>query len=138
MMSRSVAAVRLALEAAENAGDAEAAVALLADDAVVMVPDFPVQEGKDACAAFLRDVMPALHEEFQRRAVYSSDEISEAGDTAIDRGTFSIDVTPRAGGAPAQINGKYLWVLKRSAAGEWKVSRMIISRDEAWEPEAAC
>ena len=131
--------IREALQAAENAGDAESVISLLADDAVLMVPDFPVQQGQEACAAFLRDVMPSLHEEFERRASYSSDEVCETGDTAIDRGTFVIDVIPRAGGEPSQITGKYLWMLKRSGSG-WKVSHMVVSRDEAWEgtPESPC
>ena len=128
-------AVRQILEAAENAGDPEAVIALLEDDAVLMVPDFPVQAGREACAAFLRDVMPSLHEEFERRASYSSDDVAEAGGVAIDRGTFVIDVRPRAGGDASQITGKYLWMLRRSAAGEWKITHMVVSRDEVWEPE---
>lgn len=131
-MPRDVSAVRRALEAAETAGDAEAAIALLADDAVLMVPDFPVQEGKEACSAFLAGMMPSLHEEFERRASYSSDDVSVAGDTAIDRGTFVIDVRPRSGGEASQITGKYLWTLKQSDSGDWKVSRLIIARDEPW------
>ena len=130
-------AVRQILEAAENAGDPEAVIALLADDAVLMVPDFPVQAGREACAAFLREVMPSLHEEFERRASYSSDDVAEAGDMAIDRGTFVIDVRPRAGGDVSQVTGKYLWMLRRSAAGEWRVTHMVVSRDEAWEPAFA-
>jgi uncharacterized protein (TIGR02246 family) len=47
-------AIRAELEAAENAGDADAIGGLLADDAVLMVPSEPVQEGREACAAFVR------------------------------------------------------------------------------------
>ena len=46
------------VEAAENAGDPEYCAGLLADDAVLMVPDFPVQNGRDACVGFLRDLLP--------------------------------------------------------------------------------
>ncbi|MEX2273919.1 MAG: SgcJ/EcaC family oxidoreductase [Vicinamibacterales bacterium] len=134
-----VAAIRQALEAAENAGDADAAIALLADDAVMMVPDFPVQEGREACAAFLREIMPALFAEFDRHATYSSAEISVAGDMAIDRGTFSIAVSPRVGGDATQVTGKYLWILGRTAAGPWRIARLIVARDEpASEPAANC
>ena len=51
-----VATIRQALEAAENAGDADALAALLTDDAVLMVPDFPAQEGKTACVQFVRGI----------------------------------------------------------------------------------
>lgn len=128
-----IAAVRSALEAAENAGDAEAAIALLADDAVVMVPDFPVQEGRDTCAALMRDMMPALVAEFDRRAAYSSDDVSVSGDTAIDRGTFVVTCAPRAGGRQTRMTGKYLWLLRRSAEGggdAWKITQLIVARDE--------
>jgi ketosteroid isomerase-like protein len=44
--------IRSLLESAENACDADASNALLADDVVLMVPDYPVQEGKRAAAQF--------------------------------------------------------------------------------------
>jgi uncharacterized protein (TIGR02246 family) len=132
-----VAAIREALEAAENAGDADAAAALLADDAVVMVPDFPVQEGRAACAAFMHDIMPLLFAEFDRHAAYASAEISVAGDMAIDRGTFSIAVSPRVGGDATQVTGKYLWILRRTPAGPWRIARLIVARDEPGSEGAA-
>jgi ketosteroid isomerase-like protein len=55
-----VTAIRQALEAAENGGDADALAALLTDDAVLMVPDFPAQEGKAACIRFVRGIMSWL------------------------------------------------------------------------------
>jgi uncharacterized protein (TIGR02246 family) len=132
--SRAIAALRAALEAAENAGDAGAAAALLADDVVVMVPDFPVQEGKEACAALIRDVLPALVEEFDRRITYSSAEVLVTGDTAIDRGTFDVACVPRSGGRETRMTGKYLWLLRRASEGAhdaWSITRLIVSRDEA-------
>ena len=71
-----IAALRNALEAAENAGDPEAAAACFADDVVIMVPDFPVQEGKAVCVAFLHDVMGWLRQHFQRRIAYVSQEMT--------------------------------------------------------------
>lgn len=125
-----IAAVRDALQAAENASDPEAAAALLTDDAVLMVPDFPVQEGNTACLAFFRDVMGWLAENFERHIRYVSAEIGVEGDVAFDRGTFSFTVTPRSGGETTQTTGKYLWMLRRSATGTWVVSRLIVARDE--------
>src|SRR5687768_5779610 len=97
-----VAAVREALEAAENAGDADAAAALLTDDAVVMVPDFPVQEGKAACASFMREIMGWLSAQFDRHITYVSAEIVVMGNMAFDRGTFSFTVAPKSGGDSTQ------------------------------------
>ena len=64
--SSAIAAIRLAIEAAENTGDADAAAALLTEDAVLMVPDVPVQEGKTACIRFMRDVMSWTMTRFDR------------------------------------------------------------------------
>jgi uncharacterized protein (TIGR02246 family) len=125
-----IGAVREALQSAENASDPDAAAALLTDDAVLMVPDFPVQEGRTACLAFLRDVMGWLAENFDRRIRYDSAETAVDGDVAFDRGTFSFTVTPRSGGETTQTTGKYLWILRRSATGSWRVSRVIVARDE--------
>ena len=125
-----IAALRDALQAAENASDPDAAAALLTEDAVLMVPDFPVQEGRPACLDFLRDVMGWLAGNFERRIRYDSAEIAVDGDLAFDRGTFSFAVTPRSGGETTQTTGKYLWMLRRSAMGSWMVSRLIVARDE--------
>ena len=128
--TKAIGAVREALQSAENAHDPDAAAALLTEDAVLMVPDFPVQEGKPACLAFLRDVMGWLAENFERSIGYDSAEIAVDGDNAFDRGTFSFTVTPRSGGETTRTTGKYLWMLKRSVTGPWRVSRLIVARDE--------
>lgn len=129
-----VAALREALEAAENAGDVDAAAALFSDDAVVMVPDFPVQEGKTACASFMREIMGWLSAQFDRHIAYVSAEVVVFGDMAFDRGTFSFTVSPKFGGDSTQATGKYLWLLRRTAAEPWRVARLIVCRDG--EPEA--
>ena len=126
-----IGALRDALQAAENAGDHDAAAGLLSEDAVLMVPDFPVQEGRLTCREFLRDVMGWLAERFDRRIHYDSAETVVDGDVAFDRGTFSFTVTPRSGGETTQTTGKYLWILRRSEErGGWRVSRLIVARDE--------
>ena len=132
-----IAAIRHAVESAENAGHADAAAALLDEDAVIMVPDFPVQEGKAACTRFLRDVMSWSKSQFDRHITYTSAEVSVIGDIAFDRGTFSFTATPRSGGDTTLVTGKYLWLLRRSAEESWKIARLIVSRDEASDGEGS-
>jgi uncharacterized protein (TIGR02246 family) len=127
-----IAALRQALGAAENAGDPDAAAALLTDDAVLMVPDFEVQEGKAACTAFLREIMGWQAEQFHRRITYVSAEVAvmgRDGDVALDRGSFSFTVSPKSGGDSSEVTGKYLWLLRRTDGEPWKVARLIVSRD---------
>ena len=127
-----IAALRQALEAAENALDPEAVAALLTEDAVFIVPDYPVQEGKEACAAFMRDVMGWLSAHVARQIVYVSDEVAVDGDVASDRGTFSFTVSPKAGGEGTLVTGKYLFLLRRVSEG-WRAARLAVVRDS--DPE---
>lgn len=129
-----LAGIRRAIQRAENAGDPEPIIALLADDAVVLVPDFPVQEGKTACADFLRNLLPGLLAHFDRRIAYDSAEVRILGDVAIDRGTFAFTVRPKAGGEAERVTGKYLWMYERDATGAWKCARLAVSRDEEQSP----
>lgn len=126
--------IRERIEAAENAGDADVFVSLMAEDAVLMVPDQPVQDGKPACAAFVRNVLSGLLSRFTRQISYVSDEVAVLGDTAFDRGTFSFTVSPRDGGMTTRVTGKYLWLLRRDAGDAWQMWRMMLSLDEGDEP----
>ncbi len=124
------------IEAAENAGDATAMIDLLAEDAVIMSPDQPVQEGKAACAAFLTDVIASLFEQFDRRIAYVSAEVRVIGEYAFDRGSFAFSVAPRSGGDTSRETGKYLFLYSRAADGSWKIARAIVNLD-AHESEEA-
>jgi ketosteroid isomerase-like protein len=122
-------AMRTRMEAAENAGDPEPIIDLLADDAVIIVPTFPVSTGLAACAAFLRELLPELLERFDRRTTYVSDELDVRGDIAIDRGLFSFTVRPRTGGVETVEHGKYVFISQKNASG-WKMWRAIATLDE--------
>jgi len=124
-----LAQLRERLTAAENAGDPEPICEAMADDVVLMVPSAGVQEGKAACAALVRDVLPALLQEFERHITYTSAEVRVLGDAAFDRGTFAFSVTPRAGGPTELSAGKYLWLYARDQE-TWKLARIIVCLDE--------
>jgi len=48
-----------------------------------------------------------------------------SGDWAFDRGREHYIVTPKAGGAPIEKTGNYLYLYRRQADGSWKQSRVI-------------
>ena len=122
--------IRGRLSAAENAYDAEIFVRLMAEDVVVMVPDFPVQEGKAPSARFIRGVTAFYRETADRHITYESAEVCVIGDVAFDRGTFSFTFASRDGHDTAVETGKYLWMYRRDAKGAWKMWRMIVSLDQ--------
>lgn len=134
-MPGSVDAVRRTLQDAENAGNADAIIALLTDDAVAMVPTSSVLEGREACGAFVRETLAGLLEIFERRVDYASAEMTELGDVAYDRGTFTITCVSREDGSPHEATGKYFWLLRREADG-WRIARLIHAVDEPGEAPA--
>ena len=133
--SRQLNQIRQRIETAENAFDAEATVDLFDDDVVLMVPDYPVQEGKSAATAFTAAMFEFFRSHLNRRIIYTSAEVSVFGDIAIDRGTFRFDVKEIGDKAYERVTGKYLWVLRRRGAAGWKIARAIISRDDPEETE---
>lgn len=128
--TREVAAILRRLEVAENAGHADDIGQMLAEDAVIMVPDLPIQEGKTACADFVREVLAGLLERFNRRITYVSAEVRVIGDFAFDRGSFWLTVSPKSGGETTRETGKYLFLYSRASDGSWKIARAIVSLDE--------
>jgi len=133
--ARAIEDIRRRVEAAENSGDAEYCASLLADDAVMMVPDFPVQNGREACAALLRDLMPGLLEMFDRRITYTGLEVRILDNIAFDRGEFAFTIRPRSGGNVTRVTGKYFWLYARAADENWQLSRAVVTRDDTDEPE---
>jgi ketosteroid isomerase-like protein len=129
--------IRRRLEASENANDAGFFASIVADDVVVMVPDYPVQTGKDEATAFVCGMSDWMRENLDRHIAYSSDEVAVLGELAIDRGTFAFTAAFKDGHDPASVTGKYLWLYRRDAGGAWKMWRMIISRDEEETAEPA-
>jgi len=127
---RQVAEMLRRIEAAENAGSSSDMISMLADDAVIMAPNQPVQEGKAACAVFLTNVIKGLFDEYDRHIVYTSAEVQVIGNIAFDRGSFSFRVAPRSGGAASRETGKYLFLYSRAGDGSWKIARSIVNLDD--------
>ncbi len=109
-----------------NAGDPEGLVALIyAEDAVRMPPDEPMVKGK---AALL-----ARRKKGAELYTYQLDNVAEDvqvdGDLAFMRGTIAGTATPKAGGEPIQVKGKWMAVYKRQVDGSWKCIADIYNRD---------
>ena len=130
--------IRRRLEAAENDGDADAIIEMMADDCVLLVPDFPIQEGKAACAAFVREVTAFQRAHFDRHITYVSTEMRLVGSVAFDRGSFSFDATDKSEGHTTHARGRYLWLYSHAEDGSWKLSFAIETLEEASGTEGPC
>lgn len=117
------------IEAAENSGRPERFGEIFAEDAVLMAPDYPVQEGRENCAAFVTQVLNEVLEHFDRRIVYTSAELRMIGSHAFDRGRYTFSVVPKAGGETTQGTGSYLFLYSKNHAGDWKLARAIVNQD---------
>jgi len=123
-------AIHERLEDAENAFDPAPIVEIMAEDVVLMVPNEPVQEGKADTAAFVTRILAEQQAWFDRHITYVTGGIEPHGDRAVDRGTFSFTVIARHDGRRTEATGKYLWLYARDAAGDWRLSRAILSLDD--------
>ena len=118
--------VRAALAAADNKfmehikrGDAAAAYT---DDAIVMPPNEPPTEGKQAIEKSLAELISKLQ---LSNLQLSISEVDVQGNTAIVRGTYSSNFMVPGMDVPMEDRGKTLAVWKKQADGSWKLHRDI-------------
>ncbi len=102
-----------------NTGDLELYMSLCADDIVKMGPDAPATFGKEE----LRANEEPLFDNFTLEMVLYPEETQVDGDMGFTRGTFTLSITPKAGGEPIYMDGKALTICKRQGDGSWKISR---------------
>jgi uncharacterized protein (TIGR02246 family) len=107
-----------------NAGDIDAWVELWTDDGVQMPPGEPPVVGKERIRARNQAVSDRFV--FDMRSI-DNQELRVAGDWAYARGTYAASLTPRQGGEPIDIDGKYMSILRRQPDGSWKIHRDIFN-----------
>lgn len=128
----SIAAIndaRKAFQAGYTAGDADALGQLYLENAV-SEPNFqPTLKGRPAIVASLKN----LFEQVAVQANLEPEETRTVGNVGLDRGTYTVTVTPKAGAPPSTSQGRYLVVYVKDADGKWRVSHDI---DNASVPQA--
>jgi len=109
-----------------KAADAERLADLYTTDALVLYPNQPGVEGRDAIHAYFK----AFFAEFvQEDFELTSAEVEIVGPWAFDRGAYRWKASPRAGGDPIADYGKYLVILRREPDGGWKIARDMDNSD---------
>jgi uncharacterized protein (TIGR02246 family) len=111
--------VREAHIAALNDGDVNALVAAFTDDGVQMPPNAPANLGRESIRAWSQAFLTPFRVEFTLLV----DEVQVAGNWAFERGTYTITLTPKAGGEPMQDIGKYITIYERQSGGAWGSER---------------
>lgn len=103
----------------ENSRDVVAKMRLYTSDVVIVPPEGAITSGADAARAFFADVF--TREDFQGTTTVAGVDV--LGDLGIAWGTWQGKVTPKAGGTPATVGGKFMTVVRRQPDGSWKIAR---------------
>jgi ketosteroid isomerase-like protein len=107
------------------AGDCDAAMALWAEDGVLMPQDVPMIEGRAAIRADCEaDETPPPQE-----ATITSLGIDGYGDLAVGHGTWSQTYVSEDAPEPLAISGKYVVVWRKQADGSWLYTKVIWNFD---------
>jgi uncharacterized protein (TIGR02246 family) len=112
-------AARAAFMAAYEKGDAEAIGELYAPEAISEPNGQPTLSGRDAIVTSLT----RMFEQVSVKPVLTPAETRTLGSVGLDRGTYTVTVTPKAGAPPSSSQGRYMVVFVKLADGSWKVSR---------------
>ena len=99
--------------------DLEAVLALVADDAVFLVPGQPPVRGKQQFAQLFEVARGQFRMEFQSEF----DEISLHDDWAYVCSRLAVAMTPKDGGQPVHRAGHTLTILRKGTNGQWAVTR---------------
>lgn len=110
-----------------NAGDLERWLSLWTEDGVQMRPDESPVVGKEQ----IRVRNQRFLDLFTVDIGITNEEVGAAGDWAYARGVYKATLTPKQGGDPILIDGKYMTILMRQSDGSWKIHRDIFNSNVA-------
>ncbi|MGQ0646435.1 MAG: YybH family protein [Gemmatimonadaceae bacterium] len=122
---QAIEAANTQLAAALNRGDVPASLSHYTADAVIMQPGMPALRGPAAAQEAFTGMLQAMS---LSSVSFRTDEITLAGDYAIEAGSYTMTVTPKGAAAMAD-SGKYLTIWQKQADGTWKVVRDINNTD---------
>jgi ketosteroid isomerase-like protein len=110
-----------------SSGNVDSVLSAFVSDAVVMPPNEPAVNGHDNLRAWAE----GMYQQFSVSGQYLSSDVTVAGDWAIQRYTYRLTLTPKAGGESMEESGKGLHVFQRqpAAAGRWLIVQDIWNSD---------
>lgn len=100
---------------AVKAGDIEAIAALYAEDATTFPPDLMVAKGRDA----IRKIWADVFAKYTAKIELTDGFYETHGDISIAWGQFTMTLTPKSGGEPIKMEGRYTDVSKLEK-GKWR------------------
>jgi uncharacterized protein (TIGR02246 family) len=108
------------------AGDAEFVLSLYAENPVLMPQGQPAILGKENIRPLYEAVMKEV--EFKSQAKVMDVEVS--GNLGYFWCSYTLTATPKTGGEPLEVAGKYVCIVKRQDDGSWKITKLIDNSDQ--------
>jgi uncharacterized protein (TIGR02246 family) len=113
-----------------NKADSASYGPMIAMDAVLIQPDGPPVQGRDAIVANMTKDIDTT----KAQQTTTLDEVIVMGDHAYTRGTWNVTPTAAAGADTKAMNGKWSVLLQRGADGTWLISRWMWNQENAPKP----
>jgi ketosteroid isomerase-like protein len=104
---------------AVNSGNVDLYMERWDSQGIRMTPDGPSVFGAEEIRKVVARNFPAA----TREMTLKTEEVVVFGSIGYARGVYTTRVTPKSGGAPSLVDGKFLTVYRRQADGSWKIYR---------------
>ena len=108
-------AVDEAWRKAITANDLNAIMALYAEDAVMWLPDAPEAKGREAIRKAYADLLAA---NTVTGATFANTHYQTSGKLSAGWGNFTLTLSPKAGGNPVTLSGRFS-VIAKNEGGTW-------------------
>ncbi|HEY0963804.1 MAG TPA: DUF4440 domain-containing protein [Pseudomonadales bacterium] len=109
-------------------GDIDGAMQAFTDDAIIFAENGADIAGFDAIRATYAGMLDAFDVDLN----FDTAEIEILGDTAYERGTFSIRLTDKTSGeVTSDTTSRHIHIFKRQDDGSWKTWRMMANTPAA-------
>ncbi len=109
-----------------NAGDIATLSSLTTEGHIMIAPGRPPTVGKKAND----EANGRAFQMFNIVETWTPIETVISGDLAYQRGTFTVDATPKAGGNTSHSTGTFLRIYRKQASGEWRMVRDMFNSDQ--------
>ena len=129
--AETIASRREAWLAAFVAEDIPTMSQFLTEDHLTMAPNQPQRVGVEAAKEFWQEGFSAA----KTAMTIHSQDLTVAGDVAIDRFNWEMRITPHGEGETLEDKGGCLWIWRRGDDGTWRMATAIWNSDLA-EPGA--
>ena len=108
---------------AANAADAAGWASVYAQDAIVLRPNGPAVQGRQAIQQWLATLLPISN------AKGEGVEVVGYADLAYLRGSYAMTFSVPGVPAPIEEQGKFLQIYRKESDGSWKLTREIYNSD---------